>query len=229
MLDYKLYYWNLPFRAIFIEMLLVEVGADYSRHDAAELYPQRSLNITNPGIAPPYLYECHSEKYFAQMPAILMHLGRRYDYLPKRPEPLTLCLKTVLDCNDVLAEITNGNGMVMWERKSWNQFRYDRLPRWMQVFEQTGLQHGLISGRGFLLGSRISVADIAATALFGTMTHAFPALDADLREHAPGIAALCQKIEARPRIRPLLAQQRTEHGRAYCGGQIERSIRAMIA
>jgi glutathione S-transferase len=55
-MDYKLYYWDLPFRGVFIEMLLAEAGAKYSRHDASDIYPQRSLKITNPGIAPPYLY-----------------------------------------------------------------------------------------------------------------------------------------------------------------------------
>ncbi|QKX16238.1 glutathione S-transferase family protein [Microbulbifer sp. YPW1] len=226
--EYRLYYWDLPFRAVFIEMLLHEVGASYQRRDAGDLYPDKCLKMQNPGMAPPFLYDCATRKTIAQMPAILMHLARKYDYLPKRNETHTLALKTILDCNDVLMEITNYNGMQMWEKEAWEQFRYARLSDWMQVFEQTGLAHGLKEDKGFLLGSRISVADIATTALFGTMIHAFPSLETDLEENAPAIAALYRRIEKRTRIAGFLAQRREHWERGYCGGQIERSLRKMI-
>nr|WP_255771875.1 glutathione S-transferase family protein [Microbulbifer guangxiensis] len=227
-MDYKLYYWDLPFRGNFIQLMLEDVGAHYQRRDASEIYPERSLKIHNPGMAPPYLYECKTKTYFAQMPAALMHLGRKYDYLPKRAETHTLALKTILDCNDLLIEISNCNGQVMWERSDWEGFRFGRLPDWMQVFEKTGLSHGLKGQRGFLLGSSISVADIATAALFGTLVYSFPQLESDLREHAPHVADLCQRVEARPTIQSLLEKQRQEYGRGYCGGQIERSLRKMI-
>ena len=153
MLAYKFYYWEVPFRGNFIQLLLEEVGATYERHDATEIFPDKSLSIRHPGMAPPYLYDCKTNLYLAQMPAILMYLGNQYGYLPKRPETLALALKTLLDCNDVLVEITNSNGMQMWTKKSWNAFRADRLPRWMTLFEQTGLAHGLQRDQGFLLGS----------------------------------------------------------------------------
>lgn len=228
MLEYKLYYWDLPFRGNFIQLFLEEVGARYARRDATEIYPERSLNLKNPGMAPPYLYECKSRTYFAQMPAILMHLGREYDYLPKRAEAHTLALKTILDCNDLLMEITNFNGILMWEKSAWEAFRYSRLAEWMKLFENTGLKHGLKGGRGFLLGSTISVADIATAALFGTLVYSFPELESDLQENAPHIAMLCQRVETRQAIRKFLEKQREENGRGYCGGQIERSLRSMI-
>ena len=228
-MDYKLYYWDLPFRGVFIEMLLEEVGASYQRLDASEIYPEHSLTIQNPGMAPPYLYDYGIRKTLAQMPAIMMHLAHKYDYLPKRSETRTLALKTILDCNDVLMEITNFNGMQMWDKANWDAFRYGRLPDWMKIFEQTGLAHGLKDGKGFLLGSTISVADIATTALFGTMIYAFPALVNDLQQHAPAIAALCERVEKRPQIAAFLAQQRERYERGYCGGQIERSLRKVMA
>ena len=98
----------------------------------------------------------------------------------------------------------------------------------MKIFEKTGSAHGLKSDRGFFLGSRISVADIASTALFGTLIYSFPELEADLQKNAPKIQALCRRIESRPAIRSFLEQQRQAYGRTYCGGQIEASIRKMI-
>ncbi|MFV8781173.1 glutathione S-transferase family protein [Microbulbifer sp. SA54] len=228
-MDYKLYYWDLPFRGVFIQLLLEDVNAAYTKHDATEIYPERSLKIANPGMASPYLYDYQLKKYFSQMPAIMMHVARRYGYLPKRDETHTLALKTILDCNDVLLEITNFHGLAMWDRKSWETFRYSRLSDWMRVFEKTGLDHGLEKDEGFLLGSTVSVADIATSALFGTMMYAFPALEADLEEHAPAVLALVRRIEGRPAIRHFLEQQRSVWERSYCGGQIERSLRKMLA
>ncbi|MCW8126716.1 glutathione S-transferase family protein [Microbulbifer halophilus] len=232
MLDYKLYYWDLPFRGNFIQLFLEEVEAGYQHCDAGDIYPQKSLKIKNPGMASPYLYECKSKTYFAQMPACLMHLGREYDYLPKRSETHTLALKTILDCNDVLVEITNYNGSTMWTKNEWELFRYSRLSDWMKIFEKTGRDHGLKggsgNGSGFLLGSRLSVADIATAALFGTMVYSFPALEEDLREHAPRVAGLCWRVESRPNIKPFLQAQREENGRGYCGGQIEESLREIV-
>lgn len=228
MLDYALYYWDVPFRGIFPQLFLEEVKARYEWREASEIYPEKSLKIHNPGMAPPYLYDFKKERYLAQMPAILMLLARGYDYLPKRTEALDLALKTIMDCHDVLMEITNSYGQQMWNRKDWKDFRANRLSRWMKIFEQTGLSHGLKNDKGYLLGSTISVADIATTALFGTMVHSFSKLKSDLEGNAPHIALLCERIEARPSIQQFLEKQRQKYGQAYCGGEIERSLREMI-
>lgn len=225
---YDLYYWDVPFRGVFPQMFLEEVGAGYEWHDASEIYPKKSLRITSPGIAPPYLYERKKDRYLAQMPAIMIHLAREYGYLPLRNETADLALKTILDCHDVLLEITNSYGKEMWTPKDWDEFRSERLPEWMKIFELTAKAHGLERESGFLLGSKISVADIAVTALFGTMIFSFPELGTDLRKHAPLIHALVGRIEKRPRIREFLDVQRTEKGNTYCGGEIEKSLREML-
>ncbi|RBP30601.1 hypothetical protein DET50_10715 [Marinobacter pelagius] len=74
MQDYELYYWGLPFCGNFIQLFLEEVRADYRKLDASEVYPDKNLNIQYPGMAPPYLYDCRAQVWFAQMPAILMEL-----------------------------------------------------------------------------------------------------------------------------------------------------------
>lgn len=229
MTQYLLYYWDVPFRGIFPQLFLEEIGADYEWHDASEIYPEKSLKIHNPGMAPPYLFDVKNEIYLAQMPAIMMHLAREYDYLPKRSETMDLALKIILDCNDVLMEITNCFGLKMWEKNEWKAFRTERLARWMELFEQTGLSHGFKTDKGFLLGTRISVADIVITALFGTLIHSFPKLEVDLKKHAPHIHSLCMRIEQRPAIQDFLQNQRSKFGQTYCGGDIEKSLREMIS
>lgn len=228
MQDYELYYWDLPFRGNFIQLFLEEVRADYRKLDASEVYPDRNLNIQYPGMAPPYLYDCRAQVWFSQMPAILMHLAKAYHFLPDEPEQHTLALKVLLDCNDILMEITNNNGAVMWDEDSWAEFRTHRLADWTVIFEKTGRAHGLEPDAGYLLGPRLTVADIATAALFGTLVHSFPELAADLEASAPRVASLCQRVEDRPSIRPFLDNQRRELGKAYCGGQIEQSLRDVI-
>ncbi|WP_143066625.1 hypothetical protein [Marinobacter segnicrescens] len=60
-----------------------------------------------------------------------MHLAKAYHFLPDEPEQQTLALKVVLDCNDILMEITNYHGTVMWDQGSWTEFRTHRLADWM--------------------------------------------------------------------------------------------------
>ena len=226
--DYELYYWDLPFRGNFIQLLLEDARANYRKADAAEVYPERNLQLHYPGMAPPFLYDRRLDAWYAQMPAILLHLGGALGYLPNRPEQQTLALKVVLDCNDVLMELTNHNGMVMWDQERWDAFRAHRLADWMTVFENTGEDRALTTSDGYLLGTEISIADIATTALFGTLLHSFPTLRQDLEKHAPRVAQLCQRIESRPSIRSFLENQRRDTGKRYCGGQIERSLRTVI-
>jgi glutathione S-transferase len=225
--DYKLYYWNAPFRGNFVQLILAEKDCDYQRLEATEIYPQRSLKINYPGMAPPYLYDCKTKKYLTQMPAMLMYLGAKHGLLPKPIESQYLAFKIIADCHDVLLEITNCYGEKMWSRKEWNEFRKDRFASWLKIFEKIGGSHGLKKTSGFLLGSKLSIADLAVTALLGPILHTFPKMKSDINAHAPYILALCQRVESRPQIAALLQNQRSEWGDIYCGGEIEKSLRKM--
>ncbi|WP_092008845.1 hypothetical protein [Marinobacter daqiaonensis] len=85
------------------------------------------------------------------MPAILIHLAKDFHSLPDEPEQQTVALKVMLDCNDILMEITNHNGMVMRDQDSWNDFRAHRLADWMTIFEKTGAAHRLEPDAGYRL------------------------------------------------------------------------------
>ncbi|WP_092008844.1 glutathione S-transferase family protein [Marinobacter daqiaonensis] len=81
---------------------------------------------------------------------------------------------------------------------------------------------------GYLLGSRLTVADIATAALFGTLIHSFPELAGDLKHNAPRVAHLCRRVEDSPSMQRFLGNQRRDLGNAYCGCQIERSLRDVM-
>jgi glutathione S-transferase len=82
---------------------------------------------------------------------------------------------------------------------------------------------------GFIGKQPASFADISVFALFGNMTRCLPELEADLREHAPGIHAHCQEIGSQPSLARYVASEEQNYSKLYCGGEIEKSIRKMLA
>ncbi|MEX0798281.1 MAG: glutathione S-transferase family protein, partial [Bacteriovoracaceae bacterium] len=224
----KLYYWDAPFRGNFIRLLLSEANLSYEEADPTKIYPKKREAIKFPAMAPPILYDKEEKSHLSQMPAIVMYLAEKHDLAPKDFFLKAIAAKLIMDCNDVLMEITNFNGQKMWKQDEWRDFRNNRLSLWMRIFEKTGSSHGLKENSGFILGKRASAADIAAAALFGTMVYCFPQLKQDLEEQAPKVASLCARIERRKNISKFLTKQRKEYGTIYCGGQIEKSIRRML-
>ena len=231
-MKYKLYYWPVPFRGNFIRLLLEAADESYEEATYEEILDLYSMPVEEqpfPSMAPPFLHDLDDDRFLSQMPAIVMHLAERLNFLPKDSLQSSICLKLLLDSNDVLADITNLNGTVMWEYPAWREFRENRLKRWLEIFEQTGQRFGLGTKSDYMLGGDgLSVADIATYALWGTMIRCLPELSADCQQYAQNIFELCQSIENRPKIQAFLENQSQNYGSLYCGGQIEKSIREML-
>lgn len=60
------------------------------------------------------------------------------------------------------------------------------------------------------------------------MTAKLPPLRAVLNDNAPSIAGLCDRIGAMPEQADLRAKSDEAYGDAWCGGQIEESLRAVL-
>lgn len=137
-------------------------------------------------------------------------------------------LKITADANDVIDEITLDGGRQMWTEQRWREFR-PRLEKWMSLWEETGRRHGLKADSGFLLGGDAAgVADIVTATLWSTMTERFAPIAAMLEDVAPHVAALTTRIAALPPLKALAAKARQDYGDAYCGGQIEASLRKVL-
>jgi len=222
---FQLYYWPIPFRGCFVSHLFAYRGVPLLE----ERDPERNadLRARHPGeqpvpfVGPPLLHDLEQDRFLSQMPAIVPYVSRDLGLLPEDSFGQALCMKVLMDCNDVLMEICRYNGSMMWEREEWVAFRSERLPRWMQIFEES-------LERGFLGSDPVTFADIAVFALFGTMTRCLPELDADFVEHAPGVHALCRNIGSEPSLAEYVAAEEQKYGKLYCGGQIEASIREML-
>ncbi|MFD2815945.1 hypothetical protein ACFSYD_18695 [Paracoccus aerius] len=124
------------------------------------------------------------------------------------------------DANDVLDEMTLDGGKAMWTDKSWADY-LPRLRRWMAIWEATADQ-------GFLPDQPLGLAQIVTATLWGTMTEQLPELRPLLEAEAPQVALLTSRIRSRGALAVQAAESRRRFGQAWCGGEIETSLRRVL-
>ena len=162
------------------------------------------------------------------MPAIVLYLGETLGPHARHPALRAMTMKIVNDANDVIDEITLDGGRQMWTEKRWQDF-VPRLKKWMSFWEETGRRHGLKADSGFLLGGEApGIADVVTATLWSTMADRFPKIETILEEAAPMTAALTRRVADLPPLAKLAAKARQDYGDAYCGGQIEASLRKVL-
>jgi glutathione S-transferase len=231
MSDYELYYWSVPFRGQFVRAVLAYAGRTWKEAgDAAisKLMDSPVNKMPVPFMGPPLLIDKKADFAIAQMPAIVLYLGETLDLMPAIPALRALTMKIVNDANDVIDEITLDGGREMWTEKRWRDFT-PRLEKWMSFWEETGHRHGLKARSGFLLGgTKPGIADIVTATLWSTTTDRFHKIETMLKETAPLTAALTRRIADLQPLAELAAKAQIDYGDAYCGGQIEDSLRKVL-
>ena len=231
MSDYVLYYWSVPFRGQFVRAVLAHAGKRWTEGGDGAIStlmggPVEAMPV--PFMGPPMLVDRKADVAIAQMPAIVLYLGETLDLMPATPALRAMTLKIVNDANDVIDELTLDGGREMWTKKRWEAF-VPRLAKWMSFWEETGRRHGLKKDSGFLLGGEApGVADVVTSTLWSTMAERFAAIAALLEETAPMTAGLTRRIADLPAMARLAAKAREDYGDAYCGGQIEASLRKVL-
>jgi glutathione S-transferase len=231
MSDYDLYYWSVPFRGQFVRAVLAYAGKTWTEggDDAiSELMGGMVKDMPIPFMGPPLLIDNKADFAIAQMPAIVLYLGETLDLMPVTFTLRALTMKIVNDANDVIDEITLDGGREMWTKNSWHDF-VPRLKKWMSFWEEIGRRHGLKANSGFMLGSEeAGIADVVTATLWSTMVDRFREIEAILEKSAPMTAALTRRVAALPSLAKLAAKARQEYGDAYCGGEIEASLRKVL-
>ena len=231
MSDYELYYWPVPFRGQFVRAVLAYAGQRWTEGDdgaMAKFMAGSAKSMPVPFMGPPMLVDKKADFAIAQMPAIILYLGETLDLMPATPALRALTMKIVNDANDVIDELTLDGGREMWTAKSWQDF-VPRLQKWMSFWEETGRRHGLKAKSGFLLGGEApGIADIVTATLWSTMGERLPKIAAILEDTAPLTAAMSRRVTDLPPLAKLAAKAREEYGDAYCGGQIESSLRKVL-
>ena len=231
MTDYELYYWSVPFRGQFVRAVLAYADKTWTEGgDAAILKlmdgPVRKMPV--PFMGPPLLIDKKADFAIAETPAIILYLGETLDLMPATAALRAMTMKVVNDANDVIDDITLDGGREMWTNKRWHDFT-PRLKKWMSLWEETGRRYGLQADSGYLLGGEEpGIADVVSATLWSTMTDRFEKIDAMLEETAPMTAALTRRVAELPSLAKLAAKAKQDYGDAYCGGQIEASLRKVL-
>jgi glutathione S-transferase len=231
MSDYDLYYWSAPFRGQFVRAVLAYAGKTWTEGGDAAIAklmggPVKDMPV--PFMGPPMLIDKKADFAIAEMPAVVLYLGETLHLMPAAPALRALTMKIVNDANDVIDEIALDGGREMWTAKRWRDF-VPRLKKWMSLWEETGRRHGLKADAGFLLGGEApGIADVVTATLWATMTDRFRKIETILEEAAPMTAALTRRVANLPPLAKLAAKARQDYGDAYCGGQIEASLRKVV-
>lgn len=228
MRDFDLYYWPLPFRGQFVRAVLAHAGKDWNEHDFDE---NAALLKRDPGdqpiafMGPPLLIDGEAGFAISQMPAIIGYLGERLGLQSSSALGRALTAKVVNDANDVIDELTLNGGAAMWTPEKWDEF-VPRLRKWMRIFDAVGAHHGLTADSGFLLGTpQPGIADIVTATLWSTMADRFRKIEAIGAETVPTIWGLTRRVQALPALDALKRKSFADYGDAYCGGDIEKSLR----
>lgn len=226
---FTLHYWKVPFRGNCIRNLFAFTNTAFAEGSAEELSKLKDASPAEqagPFMAPPLLVDhTESDLNIAQSTAIAHYLASKLDLMPESIAKQAAALKLFGDALDLMGELRK-----TWEPEGWAAFRSGRFARWLAIFEATGKKHGLTAGAGYMLGTQsATLADLAAYSLLQTMERCLPELSADLRQHAPAVMALCDRLgEESEGLKALSAAQAEEMGTTYCGGEEEESIRAML-
>ncbi len=232
MSDYDLYYWSVPFRGQFVRAVLAHAGKSWTEGGDAAIStlmggPVKDMPV--PFMGPPLLVDRKADFAIAEMPAIILYLGETLELMPATPALRAMTMKVVADANDVIDEITLEGGRQMWTEKRWHDF-VPRLKKWMSLWEETGRRHGLKTDSGFLLGGKTpGIADVVTATLWSTMAERFQEIEAILEQAAPMTAALTRRVADLPPLAKLATKARGDYGDAYCGGQIEASLREVLS
>lgn len=223
---FELVYWPIAFRGCFISYVLAYWDVPFVENaDHAVIVADQHKDPSEqaiPCMGPPVLVDHEAGLRICQTPAILQYLASELQLAPEQAYARAMEMKVIMDCNDLLMELCCSNGSRMWEEEAWRVFRSKRLPRWLGIFEQSMAQ-------GFIAGQEIRIADVVTCALLGNMGRCLPELVPDLKRGAPALFGHCQSLMAKPSLRAHIEAQTQAYGSLYCGGQIEASIREMLA
>jgi glutathione S-transferase len=219
---YELYYWpDIQGRGEFVRLALEEAGADYvdvARKPGkgggvpAMMRFLDGTRMKQPPFAPPFLKA--GALVIGQTANILLFLGPRHGLAPRGEGARLWTNQLQLTIGDFVAEIHDTHhpiaaGLYFEDqrpaaRRRAADFLKNRAPKFLRYFEHV-LER---SGGHYLLGRRLTYADLSLFQVVEGLRYAFPKAMRRLERKVPRITALHDRVAQRPRIAAYLASQR---------------------
>jgi glutathione S-transferase len=208
---YELYYWpSIQGRGEFVRLALEEGGADYvdvARRSGGMSGMMKLLNgtrIKRPPYAPPFLKA--GKLVIGQTANILLYLGPRLGLVPRGEADRLWLNQLQLTIADLVLEIHDTHhpisNQLYYEdqraaaKKRTQLFWQHRVPKCLGYFENILTK----SGGPYLLGRRLSYADLSLFQIVAGLRYAFPKRMKRFEGRVPKLVALHERVAKRPRI-----------------------------
>ena len=222
---YELYYWpTIQGRGEFVRLALEEAAASY-RDVAREsgrgagvaelLHFLQSRAVERPPFAPPFLRA--GRLIVGQTANILQFLGPRHSLAPNSYSGRLWIHELQLTIADLVAEVHDTHHPVAASlyyedqkkeaRRKAADFLKNRIPKYLGYFEKM-LASSNARGDRYLLGAKLSYADLSLFQIVAGLTYAFPKTMTSAARKYRHLFALHVRIQERPRIAEYLASPR---------------------
>jgi glutathione S-transferase len=216
---YELHYWpSIQGRGEFVRVALEEAGADYI--DVARSNLNRMLRLMDsrrlhePPFAPPFLKA--GKLVIGQTANILLFLGDRHGLAPAGEAGRLWTHQLQLTVTDLVAEVHDTHHPISSDlyyrdqrkeaRERAAHFRKSRMPKFLGYFEDVLDRNP--RGERYLVGSRLSYADLSLFQIVEGLRYAFPKAMRRLEKKIPKVVALHDRVVKRPRIAAYVASKR---------------------
>lgn len=222
---YELHYWPpIQGRGEFVRLALEAAAADYldvARGPEAQgqgvpamLRVLDGPDVPHPPFAPPFLV--HGALVVGQTAAILLYLGPRLGLVAKNETQRLWTHQLQLTIADAVAEAHDTHhpiaGSLYYEdqkpeaARRAQDFRARRVPKYLAWFESV-LQRNP-RGSAYLVGGRLSYADLSLFQLVEGLLYAFPKAGRRALADAPLVQALHERVAQCPPVAAYLASER---------------------
>jgi glutathione S-transferase len=223
-MNYELYYWpTIQGRGEFVRLALEESGSEYvdvARKSGKGLGVPRLMRFLDGRergelpFAPPFLKA--GRMVIAQTANILLFLGERHGLAPREESGRLMTHQLQLTIADLVVEAHDthhpiASGLYYEDQKPEarqraKDFLANRLPKYLGYFE--GVLKRNARGRGWLVSSRLTYADLSMFQVLAGLEYAFPRAMKRVSPKYQRLMALRASVEERPRIAAYLRSTR---------------------
>lgn len=223
-MSYELYYWpTIQGRGEFVRLALEEAGVEYvdvARERGKGAGVPRLLRFLEGHesgelpFAPPFLKV--GRRVVAQTANILLFLGERHGLAPRAESGRLWTHQLQLTLADLIDEVHDTHhpiaSSLYYEdqkpqaRRRAADFLGNRLPKYLGYFERVLARNA--RGRGWLVGARLTYADLSMFQVLAGLEYAFPRTMKRVSRRYRRLRTLRRAVEERPRIAAYLQSNR---------------------
>ncbi|MEO6952954.1 MAG: glutathione S-transferase [Polyangia bacterium] len=207
---YRLFYWpSIQGRGEFVRLALAEAACPYddvARVEGAGILVKmmKDTGAATPSFAPPFLQA--GKLLIGQTSNILAFLGERHGLAPKTDAGRFFTQQLQLTVADIVGEVHDTHHPISIDKYYEDQkpeakakardFVHERIPKYLAYFERV-----LVRSSGpWLVGKKLTYADLSLFQLVDGLDHAFPNAMAHARKSHPKVRHLHVAVGKRPRI-----------------------------